>query len=361
MFALSALVGCGGLVRDDRVVVDDDPEQGSAKGLIAEGSAEALGVLAFLNSAGATLETLTSQAGVTRRAATNIVAHVRGPDSRLGTRDDDPFDTISELDAVAYVGPVTLEKLRAHVAGLGSVPSVVIEGVALTEAQARAVLLFANQGTMEQIDGAARLDTRAAQAIIEARPIGSLEQLAALPYVARGAIENLRDFASSWTPPAAGCTPRVTRRSSDDVLEYNQILSDETMRDYPYASLTAMAVPACVNFTSQALAEAIQRSAGVPWAIPELLPQTTGLQPGARNFLLLLQESRQAIDDRGDPSAHPDLDQLFSRISAPVEEGSGAYVEQILWTDNEECSETAVAAINTLTGHVLIVHRFPRC
>jgi DNA uptake protein ComE-like DNA-binding protein len=79
-------------------------------------------LLAFLNRRDVTRETLVQEVGLTRRAAEGIIAHRDGPDGRFGTPDDDRFDSVQELDAVRWVGPASLERLRRYVAActLGS-------------------------------------------------------------------------------------------------------------------------------------------------------------------------------------------------------------------------------------------------
>ena len=71
---------------------------------IAEGSPEALAVLALVNQA--TLRVLDDDVGLARLAAENIVAHRSGPEGR--------FDTLVELDAVPYVGRTSFAKLLAY-------------------------------------------------------------------------------------------------------------------------------------------------------------------------------------------------------------------------------------------------------
>jgi hypothetical protein len=61
----------------------------------------------FLNESTTDVETLREN-GINSRAADNIVAHRNGPDEQFGTGDDDLFDDLGELDAIAFVGPVTL-------------------------------------------------------------------------------------------------------------------------------------------------------------------------------------------------------------------------------------------------------------
>jgi phosphatidylserine/phosphatidylglycerophosphate/cardiolipin synthase-like enzyme len=107
MVAISACMDMGE-VEDG---VDDGFPSGKADGGIDEGSPEAIGVLALVNDATMTAAKLKSEAGITTRAATNIVNHRRGPDGSVNTADDDKFDTLAELDAIPYVGPATLNAL----------------------------------------------------------------------------------------------------------------------------------------------------------------------------------------------------------------------------------------------------------
>src|SRR5512134_454151 len=73
---------------------------GKADGGIDEGSPEAIGVLRLVNDPGESAASLKSGAGITSRAAGNIVKHRDGADGAAGTADDDKFDTLAELDAV---------------------------------------------------------------------------------------------------------------------------------------------------------------------------------------------------------------------------------------------------------------------
>jgi hypothetical protein len=66
-------------------------------------------ILAYLNE-GVTAEALKA-AGVHARAADALVAHRDGADAQFGTDDDDLFDTIDEVDEVAYVGRAAFTQL----------------------------------------------------------------------------------------------------------------------------------------------------------------------------------------------------------------------------------------------------------
>lgn len=68
-------------------------------------------LLAFINHPTTTVEVLYAQAGLSSRAAGNIISHRDGPDLQPGTDDDDRFETIKELDDIAYVGAKSMELL----------------------------------------------------------------------------------------------------------------------------------------------------------------------------------------------------------------------------------------------------------
>ena len=72
-------------------------------------------VLEVVNESTATAETLKTAGKLDPRAAAGIVAHRLGPDGVAGTGDDDLFDDLAELDAIDFVGPVSLKDLVAFV------------------------------------------------------------------------------------------------------------------------------------------------------------------------------------------------------------------------------------------------------
>jgi len=113
-------------VIDEDVEAGEDGENdsfpsGKADGGIDANSVEAAGVLALVNDQWIDADLLVTDAGLARRAARNIIAHRDGADGTFGTADDNLFDTLAELDAVLYVGPVTLNKLVGYAEGHGYV------------------------------------------------------------------------------------------------------------------------------------------------------------------------------------------------------------------------------------------------
>lgn len=83
----------------------------------ALGACETTAVLRLVNASDA--EGLRLEAGLTRRAAGNVVAWRAGDDGAAGTGDDRLFGSFEELDAVPYVGPVALERLLGRAEELG--------------------------------------------------------------------------------------------------------------------------------------------------------------------------------------------------------------------------------------------------
>ncbi len=116
---LASFAGCAGVDPD---LVDGEHDSFVAGGKedgngIEDGSPEARGVLRVANETSLdVLDDSTRQGGVglDRRAAQNIVAYRLGDDGIAGTSDDERFDTLAELDAVPYVGPVVFAKLLAY-------------------------------------------------------------------------------------------------------------------------------------------------------------------------------------------------------------------------------------------------------
>ena len=73
-----------------------------------------LAILALVNDPAVGQSLLDDDVELDSRAATNIIDHRDGSDGVVGTGDDDPFDSIAELDAISYVGESALAKLGAY-------------------------------------------------------------------------------------------------------------------------------------------------------------------------------------------------------------------------------------------------------
>jgi phosphatidylserine/phosphatidylglycerophosphate/cardiolipin synthase-like enzyme len=85
----------------------------------AEGSPEALSVMALVNDASVDVAELDGPAKLDARAAKAVIAWRDGPDATVRTGDDDPFDRLAELDDVKYVGSKTIQTLFAYAQAQG--------------------------------------------------------------------------------------------------------------------------------------------------------------------------------------------------------------------------------------------------
>jgi hypothetical protein len=185
------LVGCS------TFVAPPEAPDGAGARSVDEGTAEAYGVLALLSSPATDEALLDDEVGLDSRAARGLIHHRNGPDGVYGTRDDDLFETIEEVDGVWYVGPSALEDLARYASEHGWVPAGddwvgAWDGVDFTLDEATAVVELANVATLAELDLAVGLSSLAAQNIVAERPFSTVAELSQVPYVGRAALEDLR-------------------------------------------------------------------------------------------------------------------------------------------------------------------------
>jgi N-acetylneuraminic acid mutarotase len=118
-----ALAACSGqaVPEDGR----DDSFLGSGKadtGGIAEGTPEAIGVLKLANTASYEVLSDPGEVGLSQRAADNIIAYRIGDDGIGGTADDATFQTLAQLDAIPFIGPIAFQRLLKYAQSHGFVP-----------------------------------------------------------------------------------------------------------------------------------------------------------------------------------------------------------------------------------------------
>jgi hypothetical protein len=200
LFAGALFPACAEPESTDPSPIDEADLDAEAR-IIEDGTPEAAGVLDFVNSGRTTFVTLDEEVGLDARAARNVIAHRDGKDQTFGTADDDLFDSIDELDGIAYVGDAALAALLQSARELGWISSDegvygMVEGVELTRAEAAAMVAIANTATLTRLDDEIGLDARAAKGIVDNRPYPSVEGVAAVPYVGKNALTRLRDFAA---------------------------------------------------------------------------------------------------------------------------------------------------------------------
>jgi subtilisin-like proprotein convertase family protein len=177
---LALLLLAPGCVDDPNVVRDD--------AAIVDGTPDAVGLIAFLNDGSTTYELLDAE--LDRRAAANLI------DAR-------PFATVDQVDAVKYVGEVTLGRLIEMARAAGYVPEGgdllgSYDGVAFTVDQAAAALRIVNDESDGVLRGEVGLDSRAIRSILEARPVASMPLLADLYWVGPAGLTHLRDYVDNF-------------------------------------------------------------------------------------------------------------------------------------------------------------------
>ncbi len=125
----------------------------------------------------------------------------------------------SEIAAYSYFGTSAGQALHDYVVAdpTCGAPQIVCEGVPLTADEAAAILDCANGASADQLDDEAGLDGRAADNIVAARPIGSLDELAAVSYVGQTAITLLRDYSASWLPPDSAPVATTVQGIVDEI------------------------------------------------------------------------------------------------------------------------------------------------
>lgn len=337
---------------------------------------EALGMLDFLNGPAATVETLDVTIGIDKRAATNIVAHVRGKDGKLGTGDDDRLDTIAELDAIGYVASVAMNKILVYVQTHGLVPAAVADGVAFTSAEAAGVLKLANEATQAQLDGGAGLDQRAADNIVGARPLASLAALDAVPYVGKTAFQKLKAYLAVWRPaaPTSPTTPTTpttcaltfTARADAALDGAEAVVVDHATGDWPPFAFNGMTLAGCdataIRAVESQLAGVLAPRVYSDWNLSGITPSpihARALQVGGERFAAIVGEAIEWLAEHSDT---PDSDaSAFSALTAGVTAAPGEYLELELNFEAEECSQDAVVLFHPADGKVSIARRYPRC
>jgi hypothetical protein len=200
----SVLVLCIGLTACENPSVlpaNDGGATASAKSVgVVDGSPEAVGLLAFLNAESTTYDVLDNDVPLDKRSAANLIDYRDGADATWGTRDDNLYTDIDEVDDVRWVGPAALDRLVKYVVDEGLVPVDddylgTWDGVSFTVAEAEAVVELANTAGPNTLDDNIALDSRAANSIVDARPVSSVYEISGLYYVGASALTKLKDYA----------------------------------------------------------------------------------------------------------------------------------------------------------------------
>ena len=165
---------------------------------ILEATPEAIGLLAFLNDPSTTMEVLDQQVPLNQRTALNLIGRRNGSDQIAGTTDDNLFETVAEVGAVAWVGSSAMARLFAYTLDEGWVKLTdevvgVWDDVTFTTTEMRRTLDFANKATYGCLDRELALDRRTASNIVAARPFETFGALVSVSYVGTSSLRKLKN------------------------------------------------------------------------------------------------------------------------------------------------------------------------
>jgi hypothetical protein len=155
-------------------------------------------LLTFLNDPQTSFEVLDSKVGLDSRAARQIIAHRDGPDWQSMTADDNPIDSLEELESIDRVGPGTIWELERWI----DTPQDgwVVEGVPFTDCQAELVVEWTNSVEDWEIEELAIQD-RAIDTLLAERPYSHILDLAEGHGIGAVALTELRDSAAPELSP----------------------------------------------------------------------------------------------------------------------------------------------------------------
>jgi hypothetical protein len=363
-------------------------EESTARKLV-DGSPEAVGLVGFLNDPATTYVVLDDEVPLDRRAAGGLIARRDGSDRVSGTSDDKLFGSLAEVDAVRWVGPVSLDRMASYAKYAGYVPEWTDtlgtwDGVTFTVYEAQGTIDFVNEASEAMLDDEVPLDRRAVESILKARPLETVAQLSKLYFVGHSAMELLLDGAwnlgdymyedESERPAEPECEAAVAVASDADAEDYTELLDLSTTSDAPWAEVIPLAATGCEDWTDpgDALAVAIW-NASYSWSwteFPHSRKEFGDWTRGGSAYTAMLELSLSAIEDEvvdgdWDPAVAPELyaarRDLVDALLAGVRARPSRYLERTVYLDMLECSEAGVWLLDTETGRVWSLHQFARC
>lgn len=140
---------------------------------------------------------------ISKPQATATLAHRHGFDAKVGTIDDNLFNSIAEWDAISGIGPATIGSLVAYVSSRGAKDYTTVEGITITRPEANGLVKIANLATFEQLDLEVGLAPYQAQGFMNFRAQGkftSVDQIAAIPGIGPVAMYKLLAYLWEFEP-----------------------------------------------------------------------------------------------------------------------------------------------------------------
>lgn len=199
-----ALFACG---PDALTTIDDE---GGDELSVVEGeltSDEVAAVLRYVNGVEGAAHRLWTESQITAQAANSIEAHVRGDDRIPGNADDNPCDTLAELDALPSVGAATLQRLANHAVPHYGPGSTMVKEVSFSADEQRDALAAVNSADLSTNT---LIAASTWSSIVSKRPFSTFASIATrVPALTVTDLLGLRLYAKthpSVTPgPVGGC------------------------------------------------------------------------------------------------------------------------------------------------------------
>jgi hypothetical protein len=317
---------------------------------------------------GASVAMLDDSVGLDKRAAENL--HQQAP-----------FAGIGQMGPVGYVGNSALVALRAYApawwaAMQGGAPvGGTFDGVVFDDATAALALAIANEAARELMV-ANGVPAPGAAAIVGNRPYGGLGEVAAVGGVGKATMQGLHDYAASGAWPGGACDVVVRGRADQHAADIQELLLRVQTGDYPYAAIAALEVDACVDMTSAATRELVldrvAASGAIQWDHSAVPIDREPFAQGTTRFVPRLDIAEDSIwehihDGDWNPSTEADsillsrLEGAHDALTDGPRYNPTRYYEASLRIDAEECSEDVAVLFEAETGHIWLIHRFPRC
>lgn len=141
------------------------------------------------------------------------------------------------------------------------------EGVAFTTGQVVLALDFAANASLEVLDAEAALDARAAEHILAARPILTMDELAAVSWVGPAALERIRTFLPAWAATQGSMV------QTHDGVEFTNLEAARALAAANDANRDALSSVGIAGAQANLVLE------GRPWISLSQVAETSGIGP----------------------------------------------------------------------------------
>jgi DNA uptake protein ComE-like DNA-binding protein len=265
------------------VAQDADPTTAPSSYALSLPPATAQQILDLVNYPGTDVTTLDVAAGLASNAAKNIIATRNGADGVAPSADDVDFETIAQLDAVPQVGDAAFAHLQAYAAAHPAPAGETVEGVVFHGWEAESVIWGVNHATAAELD--ARIDDRAAAALIAKRPFTSVAQMGPVAYVGTSALDQLLGGATTWWGQMHGGGTSLAGRFDGAVFDEAEAeTAIQIVNQATAAQLTSHGITT---------APATKIIAGRPFTTLTQVAALTGMGSATMNALLVYAQSGQ--------------------------------------------------------------------